>query len=281
MCGSVVGTPGDLIGMKRSVPAAWLGLALLLSAPVPVGQAVAQATAEMRAGDSARVATKPGSRVNVRSGPSTGETVAGYALADSVVAINGSQRQGDHVWYDVTIADGVRGWIRGDMLERTRSPARTAQQPTPSPAAPAPPRASAEAAPSPAQQPPADDWVRFVPTLLPQVDACLGSLSLQPVVVTRVFRVEPDMVGVRLRDPSDRRWECLILKNGNYPIRLDPLGDRVRPMPGDGNPTFIRAPGEAPSDPCLLVDEIDEPATGELLGWRAFRTCPDNRDQQP
>ncbi len=252
--------------MKRSTSAGRLGLMALAGFLLLAEAAQAQAQLQFGAGDTVRVATQGGSRVNVRGAPTTRSAVVGQVEAGGQVAVEAAQTQGNYVWYQVTTAGGVKGWIRGDLLERMSGGAVGA----------VPPVAPAPAAPQAAIPPTTgDDWTRFVPSLLREVDACINSLSLQPVIVTRVFQVEPDMVGVRLRDPSDRRWECLIGRNGNYPIRLDPLGDRVRPMPGDGNPMFVRAPGNAPSDPCLRADEIDDPASGRMIGWRAYRTCPE------
>lgn len=253
--------------MKRSALAGWLGLVLFAAALVPWSPATAQSGAEMRPDDAARVATRAGGRVNVRGGPTTRDNVVGQVGADEAVTIQAAQRQGSYVWYEVRTAAGLTGWIRGDLLEPAAVAPAVGVAPvapaTPVPATPTPPPAAAVA----------DDWTRYIPGLLQPVDACINSLSLQPVVVTRVFQVEPDMVGVRLRDPSHRRWECLITRDGNYPIRLDPLADRVRPMPGDGNPIFLRMPADAPVDPCLQVTQVADPVNGRVIGWRAFDTC--------
>jgi hypothetical protein len=248
----------------------WLGLTLLAAAPLPWAVALAQSAAEMQRGEAARVAAAPGSRVNVRSGPEIESgNVVGQVGADAAVTVEGAERRGAHVWYEVTTAEGLTGWIRGDLLEpldpgpsdEPIAPPAPASVPSPPAAAPAPGPAATE------------DWTRFVPELLHPIDACIRSLSIQEATITRVFQVEPDMVGVRLHDRTGRRWECLITRRSNYPLRLDPLGDRIRPMPGDGNPIFTRAPGEPPSDPCLKTDELKDPASGELLGWRSWKTC--------
>ena len=251
--------------MRRASIAGWLSLALLGSTLQLATAAVAQAVDEILPGESARVVAAPGGRVNVRSAPVIeAGNVSGQVEADGLVTIQGAQRRGSYVWYQVTTAAELTGWIRGDLLEpQDRDLPATVEAPAPAP----------EALPTPAAPVVTDDWSRYIPTLLQPIDACLRSLSLQPVILTRVFQVEPDMVGVRLRDPSGRRWECLITRDGNYPIRLDPLGDRIRPMPGDGDPLFIRAPGVAPSDPCLRTEEMADPASGALLGWRAYKTC--------
>lgn len=262
--------------MKRSGLAGLLGLGLLAALSAPIA-AMAQQV-ELHPGDAAQVTARVGGRVNMRSGPTTQRNnVTGQLDRNDQVTIRDAQRQGAYVWYRVETPAGSTGWIRGDLLEPAADGASGPEPglPASTPAIQAPvggPPASDSPPPAPPSA--ADDWTRFVPPLLQQVDACARSLSMQPVIVTRVFQVEPDMVGVRLRDPTDRRWECLIGRNGSYPIRLDPLGDRVRPMPGDGNPVFVRAPGEVPSDACSSVTQLADPADGKLLGWRVFHTCP-------
>jgi hypothetical protein len=170
----------------------------------------------------------------------------------------------------VTTPGGLEGWVAADLLRADETAPPPAAEPAAQPAAapePAPP-------PDPvAAMPHLDDWTRMVPKLLPAIDACLSIISLPPAVVTRVFEVEPDMAGIRMRDPTGRRFECLILRRGGYPIRYDPLGDRLRPMPGDGNPIFTRAPGPPPSDPCLETTPLLDPADGHTLGWRSFKKC--------
>ncbi|HMR32191.1 MAG TPA: SH3 domain-containing protein [Geminicoccaceae bacterium] len=257
--------------MKRSALAGLLGL-FLLAAP----DATNAQQAALQPGDTARVEAQPGSRVNMRSEPTTQRNnVTGRVGAGDQLTVRDAERQGAHVWYRVETATGETGWIRGDLLELAAR--EQAADGAPEPAAPSTPPPAAEP-PAQATIPPADDWTRLVPPLVRQVDACINSLSMQPVTVTRVFQVEPDMVGVRLRDPTDRRWECLIGRNGNYPIRLDPLGDRVRPMPGDGNPVFVRAPAEATADSCSIVSPLVDPADGRVVGSRIYRTCPSTVD---
>lgn len=253
--------------MRRVLLAARLCLALAVVAPISAG---AQAVDELLPGESARVTASPGSRVNVRSSAAvTPDNVVGQVDADATVTVQGAERRGAHIWYQVTTPGDLTGWIRGDFLaplDRDLSAPEPEPPPTEPPAADTPSQPEAPVAVG-------DDWTRYVPELLRPVDACTNSLSMQPVVVTRVFQVPPDMVGVRLRDPTGRRWECLISRNGNYPIRLDPLGDRVRPMPGDGDPIFTRAPGAPPADPCWQNDEIASPSGGSLLGWRSRKVC--------
>lgn len=64
------------------------------------------------------VGSTPGSRVNVRSGPSTSSSVAHYGLVgDRVQTIDSAVGSDGYMWYYVEFPSSARGWIRGDFLE--------------------------------------------------------------------------------------------------------------------------------------------------------------------
>ncbi|MFO1071074.1 MAG: SH3 domain-containing protein [Geminicoccaceae bacterium] len=249
--------------LARLALSAFLLAASGIGAPVPA--------AGLAAGSPAEVAVSGGSRANLRAEPrvANGNIVGKLATGDAVTVLEATTANGRD-WYRVRTTDGQEGWIAADLVRAGEAPPAPAPEPAPQPA-PTPP---AEPAMEPSvEMPHLDDWTRMVPRLLPAIDACLDIVSLPPAVVTRVFEVEPDMAGIRMRDPTGRRFECLILRRGGYPIRYDPLGDRLRPMPGDGNPIFTRAPGPAPTDPCLDTTPLLDPADGHTLGWRSFKKC--------
>ena len=59
----------------------------------------------------------PGSRINVRSGPSTAHAVAHYGLVgDRVQTIDWVVGNDNYYWYYVEFSSGARGWIRGDFI---------------------------------------------------------------------------------------------------------------------------------------------------------------------
>lgn len=64
------------------------------------------------------VGAQPGSRVNVRSGPSTASYSPHYGVVgDRVQVINSTTGNDGYYWYYVEFASGARGWIRGDFIE--------------------------------------------------------------------------------------------------------------------------------------------------------------------
>jgi uncharacterized protein YraI len=64
------------------------------------------------------VGNTPGSRVNVRSGPSTASPVAHYGLVgDRVQTIDSVLGADGYYWYYVEFPSRARGWVRGDFLQ--------------------------------------------------------------------------------------------------------------------------------------------------------------------
>ncbi|KAI9130294.1 SH3 domain-containing protein [Acaryochloris sp. CCMEE 5410] len=61
--------------------------------------------------------SQPGSRVNVRSGPSTATYSPHYGLVgDQVWIINQVVGDDGYAWFYVRFASGAEGWIRGDFI---------------------------------------------------------------------------------------------------------------------------------------------------------------------
>ncbi|HET6469137.1 MAG TPA: SH3 domain-containing protein [Geminicoccaceae bacterium] len=242
-----------------------IGLALLLLVATP-------ADAQIPPGGSVRIAASTGGNVNVRRTPEVVEgNVVGRAASGTVAVVTGAEERGAHVWYRVRLDEaGLEGWVRGDLVTAIGAPPAVEQEPaTVAPdTAPGPPVADVQRPPAAAA-----DWTRYILPLLPAVDSCLQIVTVKPARVTRVYELKREMAGVRVEDRSGLRWECLVGRAGGTPFRYEPLGTRVRPLVGDGNPIFVRAPGEPPDDPCWRTEEVRDPATDELLGWRSYKTC--------
>lgn len=63
------------------------------------------------------VGGQPGSRINVRSAPSTSAASPHYGLVgDRVQIIDATYSEDGYHWYYVEFASGARGWIRGDLV---------------------------------------------------------------------------------------------------------------------------------------------------------------------
>ena len=261
--------------------AAWLAALLSMLAPA----VRAQEAALLVPGSEARVAAN--TRVNLRSRPSIASGgVIGKLLPGDLVTITESSVVDGRVWYRVVVGegdgDGEQGWVAGNLLEGVDLAAPAAAPPDLA-EPPAAPRAAASRAIAPAEQaevpleplPPLEnDWTVMLPELLASVDACAAVPSLQPVVITRVYRIEPNLVGVRMEDPVGRRTECIIQSSSIYPLRYEPLVAGLRPMPGDGNPRFIRVPGEPLNDQCHRSSEIRDARGETVIGWRVVDLCP-------
>jgi hypothetical protein len=276
--------------MLRACRAGLLGLALLLLTPaLPLfGQ-----TVELAPGSIAQVVGRPGGRANVRSSPAIADgNVIGSLPVGSSVTVQEVGSGDAQAWARVVAGSGIAGWVHRSLLALDRDATATAlqeqQQPASMPAPPAvPPEAAQPTAAAPAQPPQAapaptsnasdailaNDWTMMVPELMPAITSCAAIPAVQPVTITRAYKVQPNLAGVRMQDPAGRRWECLILRRGGYAIRYEPIGSGQRPMPGDGNPVFIMAPGEPPRDECHKSDEIRDPETDVLLGWRVQILC--------
>lgn len=259
---------------------AWLSI--LIAAPAPA--AIAQ-DASLTGPRTGQVIAE--TRVNLRAAPDldTG-AVIGKLMPGDAVRIAETVARAGRQWHRVSTADGSEGWVAASLIEVAAAPA------APDPGSPAPSAGAApvQAAPTAVELPSAEvaaadppvtelpplehDWTKLLPELIAPVDACAAVPSLQPVVITRVYVIEPNLVGVRMEDPSGRRSECMIQSTSIYPIRYEPLVAGLRPMPGDGNPRFIRAPAEPVNDECQRSDEVYDAKGETVIGWRVRKTCP-------
>lgn len=84
-----------------------------------IGTAVSLLTAfPAWAGAAYLVGQQEGSRVNVRSAPSTNSPARHYGLVgDRVQVIKSTTGNDGYLWYYVEFPSGARGWIRGDFVE--------------------------------------------------------------------------------------------------------------------------------------------------------------------
>lgn len=67
------------------------------------------------------IGSQPGSRVNVRSGPSTATYSPHYGLVgDRIWIINHVLGDDGYTWFYVRFSSGAEGWIRGDFISPLR-----------------------------------------------------------------------------------------------------------------------------------------------------------------
>jgi hypothetical protein len=242
-------------------------LAAALCLLLALGTAIA---ATLSPGTSVRVTSSSGGNINIRSAPEIAKgNVVGQVTSGTLAQVVDVQERDRFPWYRVQIAQiGMQGWVRGDLLVVARTEEAGGAPPTTTGGIDTDLAIPQLAAPTGAA-----DWMHYVPELLPAIDSCLGIVTVKPAIVTRVYQLEREMAGVRVQDRSGRRWECLVRRQGGTPFRYEPLADRVRPLPGDGNPIFTRAPALPPNDPCWRNSEVHDPTSGAVLGTSSYKTC--------
>lgn len=107
-------------------------------------------------------------------------------------------------------------------------------------------------------------WDDRLAEVLPAIDACL---SLQPpgAFVRLAAEEEAGRVLVRLSQ-GDTRLDCRAPRDPSAgPAVTTPAG---APLAGEGDPIFVRAPGQQPGGECYAAPEVRGP-DGALLGWLA------------
>jgi hypothetical protein len=103
-------------------------------------------------------------------------------------------------------------------------------------------------------------WDNALNDLIPAIDACLGATT-EPSPVVYAVR-DSSVTIVRLAGVEDgERYDCRVDASGNASI----LGTDGPPAPGERDPTFLRAPADAPAKTCKAV-EMKGP-DGALIGW--------------
>ncbi|MDA8234767.1 MAG: N-acetylmuramoyl-L-alanine amidase [Clostridia bacterium] len=104
----------DLGKGKKGWVAGWLvtkPVAVKVS-PTSTGVQKAPAKVEATVGQAVRTLTVKGTKVNVRSGPGTGYSLAGQAQAKESLIIKGESKG----WYKVTLNNGKEAWIAGWLV---------------------------------------------------------------------------------------------------------------------------------------------------------------------
>lgn len=103
-------------------------------------------------------------------------------------------------------------------------------------------------------------WDNALMALIPAIDACLGATTEPSPVVYAVRDADATMVRLAGMEVGER-YDCRVDASGNASI----LGTDAPPAPGEGDPTFLRAPADAPAKTCKAV-EMKGP-DGALIGW--------------
>lgn len=107
-------------------------------------------------------------------------------------------------------------------------------------------------------------WDDRLAELLPAIDACL---SLQPAGAAARYAAEEAAGRVLVRlTQGDMRLDCRAPRDPSAgPAVTTPAQGA---LPGEGDPIFVRAPGQQPGGECYAAPEVRGP-DGALLGWLA------------
>lgn len=124
-------------------------------------------------------------------------------------------------------------------------------------------------APPPVYETPPDGWIWtiWLPDFLPAVSACMTASGASAAVATQAWPVSAGRVGVHLRAPDGRRWECIAPGQGMAVDRLDPL---PADSPPEG-PVFARL-SDAPPTGCGPATPAINGA-GRQIGWLMPGPC--------
>ena len=117
------------------------------------------------------------------------------------------------------------------------------------------------------------DWAHSLREMMPAIQICLHSVSGNDITVTKAWPAGGGRIGVRIRGRDGSGFDCRALPDGSKFESLSGLPSFAEKLPGEGEPTFVPAPGSPKMDKCLRYERVLG-GLGETLGWLVYRTCP-------
>lgn len=120
---------------------------------------------------------------------------------------------------------------------------------------------------------PAEDWSRLLPDLGASVLRCAYDGGVATDAVTKAWPMNQGLAGVRLRDSSGARFDCVIdLGQGDIESVQAVAADDQ--LPGEGSPLWLPAGGTPPVLHCGRVERVLN-ADGLVTGWLHYlEGCP-------
>lgn len=238
-------------------------------APASDGDAASMSAA---IGMTVMVGGAEGGRINVRdaAGRTTGRVVAKLDAGKPVTVAATSEAEGD-VWYRITGAGlPEQAWVLGELVEPDLGP-----EPPPEPVAEPPPEVVSAAVTSAAGTvaATADDWSQALPDLLPAVALCIEATAAKPAIVTKAWPMNQGLAGVRVRDATGARMECIAAPGSTRPDSYIAVADGMPPLPGEGHPIFTPAPQTPPSGECWRNEPVVLPDSEAPVGTLSYLTC--------
>ena len=128
--------------------------------------------------------------------------------------------------------------------------------------------AVATIASSASAQPRDPDWSRYLPDLLPAIEACRAQAAPGSVVLG-AWPLNHGIGGSRWRSPSGEARDCLADLTG---ARVDSWWPARDDGKGDGDPIFVPTGRWGVTNPaCVRVEPVDR--AGEIVGFLYRSTC--------
>jgi len=102
---------------------------------------------------------------------------------------------------------------------------------------------------------PEGDWTRRLPDLAEAVGRCVQDAGVVTVAVTTAWPMNKGLAGVRLRDPGEARFDCIVdLGTGKIDNVTAVAADDQ--MPGEGQPLWLPAGNGPPILGCGRVERV-------------------------
>ncbi len=100
-----------------------------------------------------------------------------------------------------------------------------------------------------------DDWARFLPDLLPAINACLARAGRRKVIA-RAQPLDRAMAMVRIVDADGQASDCLVNLRGRGAPKFERVTAAAAAMPGTGNPLYYPAREQPPMVSCGKLERV-------------------------
>jgi uncharacterized membrane protein len=120
---------------------------------------------------------------------------------------------------------------------------------------------------------PLADWSRFLPELLPAIDACVEKTPGAERYVTKAWPMNRGMVGVRLRNGVAGWFDCVAQYDGKVVERFEAVTADTGPVPGEGAVLYTPAGQSVLSGKCWYHERVMDAAGVQQIGWLSSNRC--------
>lgn len=102
---------------------------------------------------------------------------------------------------------------------------------------------------------PDTDWTRRLPDLDEAIGRCVQDAGVVTVAVTSAWPMNKGKAGVRLRDPGDARFDCIVDLGSGKIENVGAVANDDR-LPGEGQPLWLPAGNGPPILDCGRVERV-------------------------